>query len=93
MSPSASGDVSTQTRTAVASDVRQRLADALPAGPRAIGPDDVLREVPGADSVHLLRVIADVERRWGVELDDEDIFGPITLDDLVTLVCAQLKAR
>ena len=92
MSPSASGDVSTQTRTAVASDLRQRLADALHADPGAIGPDDVLREVPGADSVHLLRVIADVERHWAVQLDDEDIFGPLTLDDLVTLVCAQLKA-
>jgi acyl carrier protein len=83
---------STSTAADVSADIRDRLGQAFRIDPQSIGADDVLRELPGADSVHLLRVVAEAERQWGIELEDEEIFGRLSFDDLVRLVCAHLKA-
>lgn len=46
----------------------------------------MLRDLPGADSMKMLRVVAKLERRWDVEFEDEEIFAVKTVDELVTLV-------
>jgi acyl carrier protein len=51
-----------------------------------IGPDTVLKQLPGADSVQLLRVVAKVERRYDVEFDDEDVFAVRTPNELAALI-------
>jgi len=66
--------------------IRSALAEKLRVEPEAIRGDDRLQELPGADSVRLLQVIAQIERHWGLELADSDIFKPHTFDGLVALV-------
>lgn len=43
----------------------------------------------GLSSVKVLRVIAEVERRYEVALPDEQVFGCDTVEDLAQLVRAQ----
>lgn len=69
--------------------VREALANNLSADANSIGSDTKLHELPGADSVRLLQVIAELERRLGVEFDDEEIFRPHTFDGLVAVVRAR----
>jgi acyl carrier protein len=59
----------------------------LPAG--QVSGDAVLKQLPGADSVRLLRVVAKVERRYDVEFEDEDIFRVRTADELAALVLGE----
>lgn len=49
--------------------------------------DQKLRDAPGVESVKLLRIIATVEERYEVELDDEVVFGEIqSIRDLAEAV-------
>ena len=51
-----------------------------------IGPDTVLKQLPGADSVRLLRIVAKVERHYDVEFDDADVFAVRTPGELASLI-------
>lgn len=62
------------------------LATELKISPAEIGDTDVLKELPGIDSMKLLRVVSKLERHWDVEFDDEAIFAVKTVEELVTLV-------
>lgn len=79
---------STLDRADVLTTVRGFVAEelALPAG--AIGDDVPLKELAGADSVKMLRVVARIERRYDTEFEDEDVFKVRTLNELVDLVLA-----
>jgi acyl carrier protein len=43
--------------------------------------------VAGADSIHLLRVVAQIERRYEAEFGDEDVFRARTINELTDLSC------
>ncbi len=73
-------------REQIAKVTTEYLATELKISPTEIGADDVLRELPGADSMKQLRVVSKLERHWDVEFDDEAIFAVKTVDELVTLV-------
>lgn len=71
--------------------VREALANNLPIDASTIAPDDKLHELSGADSVRLLKVITELERRLGLEFDDQEVFRPHTFAGLVALVWARAK--
>jgi acyl carrier protein len=48
-----------------------------------LSPDTVIRELPGIESMKVLRIISKVERKFGVELDDEVVFNVGTYRDLL----------
>lgn len=85
-----SNAIATPTRVEIADIARGHLAAELKIDPSAIADDSVLRELPGADSIHLLRVVSRLEREWDAEFDDEDIFKSTTLADLVSMVASYL---
>jgi len=74
------------TREQIVSVTTEYLATELKIPVTGIGGTDVLRELPGADSMKMLRVVSKLERRWDVEFDDEAIFAVKTVDELVLLV-------
>jgi len=82
----------TPARDQIAEVVRTNLAQELKTEPSSITDDGVLKDLPGADSIHLLRVVSRLERHWDVEFNDEDIFSSTTFADLVTLVGTYLRA-
>jgi len=74
------------TREQIVSVTTEYLATELKIPATGISGADVLRELPGADSMKMLRVVSKLERRWDVEFDDEAIFAVKTVDELVLLV-------
>ncbi|MDN5859240.1 MAG: phosphopantetheine-binding protein [Pseudonocardia sp.] len=50
------------------------------------------REHPVADEVDrgVLRIIATIEQRYDIELEDADVFGVSTVDEVVSVVRAAL---
>ncbi|MGW2488747.1 acyl carrier protein [Streptomyces sp. NPDC001606] len=75
--------------SAVLDEVRSQTAKELGIDIGEIAADTVLKELPGADSVRLLRVVAQIERVYDVEFEDEDIFDVRTPRQLTDLVLAQ----
>ena len=75
---------------AVLDEIRAQTGKELGIDIEEIGPDTVLKQLPGADSVRLLRVVAQVERSYDVEFEDEDVFKVRTPKELADLVVAQL---
>lgn len=75
---------------AVLDEVRGQTGKELGIDIEQIGEDTVLKQLPGADSVRLLRVVAQVERVYDVEFEDEDVFKVRTPKELAELVVAQL---
>lgn len=73
----------------VLQEVRAQVAKELSVDIADIAEDTVLKQLPGADSVRLLRVVAQIERVYDVEFEDEDIFAVRTPKDLVGHVLAQ----
>jgi len=78
--------VESATGQPIASVVTEYLATELKIAADGIGGTDVLRDLPGADSMKMLRVVSKLERKWDVEFDDEAIFAVKTVDELVALV-------
>ncbi|GAA0639942.1 hypothetical protein GCM10010174_72590 [Kutzneria viridogrisea] len=74
------------TREQIASVTAEYLATELKISADGISGADVLRDLPGADSMKLLRVVSKLERQWDVEFEDEAIFAVKTVDELVALV-------
>ncbi|WP_051856728.1 acyl carrier protein [Streptomyces sp. NRRL B-1347] len=57
-----------------------------------IGPEEHLDLLPGADSVRLMRVVANLERTYGVELEDEEIRAAETVGELTGLLRSAIEA-
>ena len=64
------------------------LRAALPLDGHPLDESTVLRSLPDADSVNLLRVAARLERQVDAEFDDEHLFGAETVGDLAGLLDA-----
>ena len=50
-----------------------------------------LRELPGVESIKLLRIVAKIERAYGVEFEDEVVFRVQTIGELAAAI-RQLQA-
>ena len=66
--------------------VRTIVAEALAMPAAELAADTDLREVEGADSVKVLRLIARIEREYDVELEDSDVFGVSTIAEIADVV-------
>jgi acyl carrier protein len=75
-----------ESREDVLRVVRDHLAAQLRIDIDDVTPDTILKDLPGADSVRLLHAVARLERLWGVELDNQAIFGAVTVADLSDVV-------
>jgi len=74
------------TREKIVEVIAEYLATELKISTTEISGTDVLKELPGADSMKLLRVVSKLERQWDIEFDDEAIFSVKTVEELVALV-------
>ncbi|WP_018331342.1 acyl carrier protein [Actinomycetospora chiangmaiensis] len=83
-------DLTTTTEATLREAVRGIVTAELGLAPDALRDDDDLRAVEGADSIKVLRIIARIEQRFDVELEDSDVFGVSTVDGIVGVVTAAL---
>jgi acyl carrier protein len=77
--------------------VREILRDVLSLGPRAdrlVGDAPLLGAVPELDSMAVASVLAALEDRFGIEVDDDEISGATfaTFASLVAFVAAKTPA-
>lgn len=72
--------------------VRTIVTEVLAVPRTELADDTDLREVEGADSIRVLRLIARIEREYDVELEDEDVFGVSTITEIADVVRAALEA-
>jgi acyl carrier protein len=80
-------------RTGITAAVVEIVADVLGTEPAELGTDTDLRSVEGADSIKVLRIIAKIEQRYDVELEDEDVFGVSTVAQVAEVVAAAVRER
>lgn len=69
----------------VAAEARVPAAD--------LTPDTDVTKLEGADSVKVLRMVAKIEQRYDIELEDEDVFGVTTVREVVTVVEKAIAAE
>jgi acyl carrier protein len=81
------------TQTEVEAFVIATVREVLDLPDREITPESDLRELPGVESIKLLRVISKVEKRYGVELDDDVIFDSSTIAQIAAAIESAAAAR
>ena len=55
------------------------------------GPELRLQEDLGLNSVDLIEIILDLEERFGIHIDDQDLGAYFTVGDLWTVITSQLR--
>ena len=76
----------------IVQDVREIAAKTLGVPVTLVETDTSIRELPGVESIKMLQIIAKVERKYGVQFEDEIIFSIGTIVELASLVEARLTA-
>ena len=74
------------TTDRITETVRAIVAEVLDTPAAELSPATDLREVEGADSIKVLRLIARIEREYDVELEDSDVFGVGTIAEVAEVV-------
>ena len=72
--------------SSVVARLRALVADVTKRDARELGDDDDLVQALGLDSLEALRVLAHVEKRFGVRFDDAEIHAVRTLRQLADAV-------
>ncbi len=62
------------------------IGDELKIPKEQIHPDTNLRELPGIESIRVLRIVAKIERAYSVEFDDALVFTVRTPSELASAV-------
>ncbi len=84
--------MTTATTEEITTSVIEIVADVLGCDAADLAPDSDLRTVEGADSIRVLRIIAKIEQRYDVELDDADVFAVSTVEQVATVVAAAMRS-
>lgn len=83
----------TRTRDEIISTVTALVAAEFGRPAAELSPDLDLSSVEGADSVKVLRSVARIERTYDIELEDDQVFGFKTIDDVADAVAALLAEQ
>ena len=79
-----------EAHAGVEARVRAALADELCCKPSLVRPDSTLADLPGLDSLKLLRVIAALEAEFDIGLDDEMLYSLRTVSDVTAIITEEL---
>ena len=76
----------TPTHDQIVTRVTELVGEQLGRLAEDISPDTDRRGIEGVDSGKPLRVIAKVEKEFDIMLEDEDVFGVSSINNLVALI-------
>lgn len=85
--------VAPETQGPIEEGVREVIAEELFCPPDQVRPDTELADLPGLDSVKLLRIVTALEGRYDIGIDDERLYGLCLVEDLVHVVESELPGR
>ncbi len=77
----------------VAASLREVMADRLGIAPEQITPEARLAEDLGLDSLDAVELAIAVERRFAIEVTEEELAGLRTVADMLALVESRTAAR
>jgi acyl carrier protein len=83
----------TKTKDDIISTVIELVATEFGRPVAELTPDLDLSSVEGADSVKVLRAIARIERTFDVELEDDQVFGFKTINNVADAVMELMAGR
>jgi len=66
--------------------IKQIVQHTLKLPDREIAPNTNLRDLPGVESIKILRIVASIEKAFDVRLDDQIVFRVNTIEELATEV-------
>ena len=72
--------------TSVETAIKQIVQNTLKLTDSEISSSTNLRDLPGVESIKILRIVANVEKQFDVRLDDQVVFRMSTIQELVTEV-------
>jgi acyl carrier protein len=78
--------------TPIEEAVRDIVAREIALPPASVSLDASVRELPGVESIKMLRAVTRIEARFGIELDDEVVFRVTTIGDLAAVIERALAA-
>jgi acyl carrier protein len=78
--------LSTENTTGLDARVTAVLTNGLGLSPADLRPEARLKQDLGLDSLDAVELAMGIERGFGVDIDDKQIAGLVTVGDLVTLV-------
>jgi len=74
-------------------DVKKLIAEIAKIDIRKIKESDSIRDDLGIDSLMAVEMLAAIEKRLGISIDEAKAFNVVTAKDLMDLVMAYLKKR
>jgi acyl carrier protein len=78
--------MSNLTRDEIQTTVTEIVAKVFALPVADLAADKDLRQIEGVDSVKVLRAVATIEQRFDIELEDEDVFGIKSINDLTSVI-------
>ena len=72
--------------TAFEDAIKQIVQNTLKLPDGDIPPNTSLRDLPGVESIKILRIVASIEKAFDVRLEDQVVFRVNTIEDLATEV-------
>lgn len=72
--------------TAFEDAIKQIVQSTLKLPDSAITPHTNLRDLPGVESIKILRIVASIEKKFDVRLDDQVVFRVSTIEELASEV-------
>jgi acyl carrier protein len=72
----------------IADVIKDIVCSELKLEPQALTNESNLRAISGIESIMILRIIVKVEDRFGIELEDQTVFGVETIQDIANAVQA-----
>lgn len=66
----------------IESKIKEIVCGELKLDPQTITEKTNLREIPGIESIKILRIIVLIEGHYGIELEDQVIFQSETIEDI-----------
>ncbi len=85
--------MTTAAPSEITASVVEIVAEVLGVDAAELHPDSDMRTVEGADSIKVLRIIAKIEQRYDVELEDSDVFGVTTVGQVADVVATAVAKR
>lgn len=73
--------------------VKDLICRELKLEPQIMTAQNNLREIPGMESLKILRVILCIEEHYGIELEEEVVFSVNTIEDIAVAVASLMNRQ
>jgi acyl carrier protein len=81
------------TRQGIEDAIKQLVQSTLKLPDGELASTTNLRDLPGVESIKILRIVASLEKKFDVRLDDQVVFRLSTIEELASAVSKLVQER